>query len=183
MGLVINFRPAVPEDFPAIARITRDSYLAAGYFPSADHRYMLEIQDVAQRAESAQVWVGEAELDAGHHIVAAVTLARHGEPYADIALLDELEMRILVVDPARQRGGIGQAMVRAIIDWAGTLDGVQAISLTTGDAWASAHALYRSMGFVRQEHRDWLVPETEPGVEIWLRVYRFELGGLSVTGR
>ena len=43
----IIVRPAVPADYEAIARITRDSYLAAGYFDSADHPYMKQIQDVA----------------------------------------------------------------------------------------------------------------------------------------
>ena len=45
-----------------------------------------------------------------------MTLAVEGEPYADIALDDELEFRMLVVDPAVQRSGAGQAMVQAIID-------------------------------------------------------------------
>lgn len=172
---MITFRPAIADDYDTVARITRDSYLEAGYFPSAEHRYMREINDVALRAEAAEIWVGEAGSGRDRHVVAAVTLARHGEPYADIALPDELEMRILVVDPALQRGGFGRAMVQSIIEYAKTLPGVAAVSLTTGDAWVSAHALYQSMDFARQTQRDWLVSGTDPGVEIWLRVYRLEL--------
>lgn len=189
---MINFRPALPEDYAEIARITRDSYLGAGYFESAEHPYLARIQDVARRAESAQIWVAEQSLtsananaDAGTGagpVVGAVTLVRHGEVFADIAFADELEIRILVVDPARQRGGIGRAMVQAIIAHARTLEGVRAVSLTTGDQWASAHALYRSMGFARQAHRDWLVPSAGPGVEIWLRVYRLELDASGASG-
>lgn len=177
----LTFRPATADDFADVARITRDSYLAAGHFESAAHPYLQSLSDVAKRAEAAQIWVAEQLLEdsatgePGRRIVGAVTLARHGEEYADIAQSGELEMRILVVDPALQRGGIGKAMVRAIIDHAKSLDAVTALCLTTGDHWVSAHALYRTMGFGRVPQRDWTVPNTDPGVEIWLRVYRLEL--------
>lgn len=164
---MIEFRPATVAEYPEIARITRESYLNAGYFDSAEHPYMQQIQKVAERAEAAQIWVALRE----RVVVGAVTLARHGEAFADIALPDELEMRMLVVDPAVQRGGVGKAMVTGVIELARTLDGVNAVSLTTGDDWVSAHALYRSMGFDRAPQRDWPVPQTE----IWLRVYRLEL--------
>ncbi len=177
----LTFRLATPADFADVARITTDSYLAAGYFDSAEHPYLRLLADVAKRAEVAQIWVAEqvfedsAAAEPARRIVGAVTLARAGDEYADIALPGELEMRVLVVDPALQRGGIGKAMVRAIIEHGRTLDGVTAVSLTTGDHWVSAHALYRSMGFERAPQRDWTVPNTDPGVEIWLRVYRLEL--------
>jgi N-acetylglutamate synthase-like GNAT family acetyltransferase len=163
----IHIRPAVPADYDAVARITRDAYLAAGYFASADHPYMLQIQDVAARAAQATVWVAER---AGH-IVGSVTLAVAGEPYADIALADELEFRMLVVDPNVQRSGAGKAMVEAIIGHAKSLDGVKAVALTTGRDWESAHGLYRKIGFQRVPERDWFVPDTD----IKLLVYRLEV--------
>ena len=141
----IIVRPAVPADYEAIARITRDSYLAAGYFDSADHPYMKQIQDVARRAAQATIWVAERD----GQVVGSVTLAVAGEPYADIALDDELEFRMLVVDPAVQRSGAGQAMVEAIIAHARSLDGIRAVALTTGGTWESAHGLYRKTGFRR----------------------------------
>ena len=124
----ILIRPAVPADYDAIARITRDAYLAAGYFESADHPYMQQIQDVAQRAANATIWVAERE----GRIVGSVTLAVAGEPYADIARSDELEFRMLVVDPSVQRSGAGKAMVHAILDHARSLPGIDAVALTTG---------------------------------------------------
>ena len=57
----ITIRPAVEADFDAIARITRDSYLAAGYFDSADHPYMQQVQEVAERAAKATIWVAERD--------------------------------------------------------------------------------------------------------------------------
>jgi ribosomal protein S18 acetylase RimI-like enzyme len=160
----ILIRPAVPADYDAIARITRDAYLAAGYFESADHPYMRQIQDVARRAAHATVWVAERE----GRVVGSVTLAVAGEPYADIAQSDELEFRMLVVDPAVQRSGAGKAMVRAIIEHAKSLPGTTGVALTTGMTWESAHGLYRKTGFQRVPERDWLVPDTD----IKLLVYR-----------
>ena len=167
MQPLIIVRPAVPADYEAIARITRDSYLAAGYFDSADHPYMKQIQDVARRAAQATIWV--AERDA--RIVGSVTLAVAGEPYADIALDDELEFRMLVVDPAVQRSGAGQALVEAIIAHARSLDGIRAVALTTGGTWESAHGLYRKTGFRRVPERDWFVPDTD----IKLLVFRLDV--------
>ena len=163
----ITVRPAVPADYAAIARITRDAYLAAGYFEDAEHPYMKQIQDVGTRAGRATVWVAER---AGR-IVGSVTLALAGEPYADIALQDELEFRMLVVDPAVQRSGAGKAMVEAIIAHARSLDGISAVALTTGGDWESAHGLYRKTGFHRVPDRDWYVP----GTDIKLLVFRLEV--------
>ncbi|AUZ34098.1 GNAT family N-acetyltransferase [Arthrobacter sp. PGP41] len=163
----ITVRPAVATDYDAVARITRDSYLAAGYFEDADHPYMRTIQDVALRAANATIWVAERD----GKVVGSVTLARAGEPYADIALDDELEFRMLVVDPAVQRTGAGKAMVEAILEYARQLDGIRAVALTTGQTWESAHGLYRKTGFTRVPERDWLVP----GTDIKLLVYRLDL--------
>lgn len=163
----ITVRPAVATDYDAVARITRDSYLAAGYFEDADHPYMRQVQDVALRAANATIWVAERD----GRVVGSVTLARAGEPYADIALDDELEFRMLVVDPAVQRTGAGKAMVNAILDYARQLDGIRAVALTTGQTWESAHGLYRKTGFSRVPERDWLVP----GTDIKLLVYRLDL--------
>jgi len=163
----ITVRPAVAKDYDAVARITRDSYLAAGYFEDADHPYMLQVQDVALRAANATIWVAERD----GRVVGSVTLARAGEPYADIALDDELEFRMLVVDPAVQRTGAGKAMVDAILAYARQLDGIRAVALTTGQTWESAHGLYRKTGFSRVPERDWLVP----GTDIKLLVYRLDL--------
>ena len=163
----IIVRPAVPADYEAIARITRDSYLAAGYFDSADHPYMKQIQDVTRRAAHATIWVAERD----GRIVGSVTLAVAGEPYADIALDDELEFRMLVVDPAVQRSGAGRAMVEAIIAHARALGGIRGVALTTGGTWESAHGLYRKIGFRRVPERDWFVP----GTDIKLLVFRLDV--------
>ncbi|MCA4133680.1 GNAT family N-acetyltransferase [Arthrobacter sp. M4] len=163
----IVIRPAHPDDYQDIARITRDSYLEAGHFDDPGHPYMLAIQNVADRAEKALVWVAER---AGQ-IIGSVTLALAGEPFADIALDGELEFRMLVVDPAVQRSGAGRALVEAVVGHARTLSDVHAVVLTTGSGWTGARALYERMGFHRAPERDWFVP----GTDIKLLVYRLGL--------
>lgn len=163
----ILIRPAVPADYSEIARITVDSYLAAGYFEDSSHPYMQRIQQVADRAAVAVIWVAERQ----GAIVGSVTLAVAGEPYADIARPGELEFRMLVVDPAVQRSGAGRAMVQAIIDHARGMQGIDSVALTTGVTWESAHGLYRAFNFERTPERDWVVPDTD----VKLLVYRMVL--------
>ena len=161
----LTIRPAVEADFAAIARITGDSYLSAGYFDDAAHPYMVKIMDVAERAREATIWVAERQGT----VIGSVTLALAGEPYADIALQDELEFRMLVVDPAVQRSGAGKAMVEAIVAHARTLPGITGVALTTGSEWESAHGLYRRTGFHRVPERDWFVPGTDTKLLVYRR--------------
>lgn len=163
----VNIRPAAGDDYEAVGSITVAAYLAAGHFDSAEHPYLLQIRDAAHRAEQAPIWVAERD----GKVIGSVTLARAGDRYADIAYDDELEFRMLVVDPAVQRSGAGSALVNSIIIHARSLPEINAVSLTTGKHWESAHALYRSMGFTRVPERDWTVP----GTAIELVVYRYPL--------
>ncbi|WP_396020385.1 GNAT family N-acetyltransferase [Arthrobacter sp. ISL-72] len=120
----------MPPDFPEVRRITRDAYL---------------------RAEHAHVWVAEAAWK----VVAAVTLAFAVQPYSEIAAEDELEFRMLAVDPAHQGGGVGRAVVGKVVDHARQLPGIEAISITSATFMERAHGLYRSLGFRRAPERDW----------------------------
>ena len=170
----IALRRAAPSDFPDVRRITRDAYLRAGHF-TADHPYMSVLDDVEHRAEHAQVWVAEA---AGQ-VVAAVTLTFAGRPYSEIAADGELEFRMLAVDPARQGGGVGRAVVREVVEHARKLPGIGAISITSAMFMERAHRLYESLGFRRAPERDWYVP----GEDVLLWVFRLELCGPIVHSR
>lgn len=162
----ITVRQATEADFDDIRRITRDAYLSAGYL-EADDPYVKELENVEDRAANALVWV--AELDGRVAASTAITFA--GQPYTDIAVEGELEFRMLAVDPALQRGGVGRALVSAVVEYARSLDGVHAVSLTSMTPMTRAHALYRSMGFERVPERDWIVPNTD----ILLWVFRLPL--------
>ena len=165
MSIII--RPITEADYEVVARITADAYLHAGYFESAGHPYMQKIMRVADRAAMAHIIVAERE----GVVIGSATLAVYGDAWADIAQPDELEFRLLVVDPSVQRSGAGRAMVAWILDRARGAAGIRAVSLTTGDSWHTAQALYQHLGFVRAPERDWPIPENGQ----MLRVYRMEL--------
>jgi ribosomal protein S18 acetylase RimI-like enzyme len=78
---------------------------------------------------------------------------------------------MLAVDPRHQGGGVGRAVVRAIVAHARQLPGIGAISITSATFMERAHALYRSLGFRRAPERDWYVP----GEDVLLWVFRLEL--------
>lgn len=166
MNLV--FRQASPADYSEVRRITRQAYLQAGHF-TADHPYMSVLDNVEHRAEHAEVWVAEAS----GVVVAAVTLTFAGQPYSEIVVENELEFRMLAVDPAVQGGGIGRAVVRQVIEHARTLPGIRAISITSATFMERAHGLYESLGFQRVPARDWYVP----GEDVLLWVFALELAG------
>lgn len=160
-------RPITEDDYDAVARITADAYLGAGYFDSAEYPYMKQIMRVGERAAAAPMIVAERD----GVVIGSATLAVYGDVWADIALEDELEFRLLVVDPAVQRSGAGRKMVEWILEHARGLEGIRAVSLTTGDDWHTAHALYQKLGFTRVPARDWPIPENGK----MLRVYRMAL--------
>lgn len=164
MNLV--FRPARPADYSEVRRITREAYLQAGHF-TADHPYMSVLGNVEHRAEHAEVWVAEAS----GAVVAAVTQTFAGQPYSEIAVEDELEFRMLAVDPAVQGGGIGRAVVRQVIEHAQSRPAIRAVSITSATFMDRAHALYESLGFQRVPDRDWYVP----GEDVLLWVFRLEM--------
>lgn len=163
----ITIRPIQPGDYDAVRRITRGAYLEAGYFADEAHPYMAVLADIEHRAEHAEVWVAERD----GVVVGSVALTFAGQRYTDIAIEGELEFRMLAVDPAVQRGGVGRAMVERIIEHARTLPGIEAVSLTSGSDMVRAHRLYESMGFVRVPSRDWEVPNED----ILLWVFRLPL--------
>jgi ribosomal protein S18 acetylase RimI-like enzyme len=166
------FRPARSADYSEVRRITREAYPRAGHF-TADHPYMSVLDNVEHRADHAEVWVAEAS----GAVVAAVTLTSAGQPYSEIAIENELEFRMLAVDPAVQGGGIGRKVVRQVIEHAQSLPAISAISITSATFMERAHALYQSLGFQRVSARDWYVP----GEDVLLWVFRLELSMIELV--
>lgn len=158
---------ATPQDYQRVGELTTSSYFAAGHFDSPDHEYLKFVQKVAERAEQTEIYVARRDAQ----ILGSMTLIQVGSDYADIARPGELEIRMLSVDPSAQRSGVGRAMVQASIDRARSLPNISAVSLTTGQSWNTARALYESMGFVHDSQRDWTVP----GTDIKLVVYSKEI--------
>jgi [ribosomal protein S18]-alanine N-acetyltransferase len=100
-----------------------------------------------------------AELQAGHHYLAARASGEHGDRgllvgYAGLALMParsvsqqaEAEVHTIGVDPAHQGRGIGRALLEGLL---GAADGIGAVTyLEVRTDNASALALYRATGFV-----------------------------------
>lgn len=158
----LAIREATPADYPEIARIAADAYLAAGYFDDPEHPYLRQVADVAYRAARGTVLVAER---AGT-IIASVTVMAHGDGFEQVAAAGEFEFRLLVVDPAVQRSGAGTALVHEV-EAGARRAGASAVVLTTGQGWAGPNALYPRLGYERAPERDWPIPDTD----IWLPVY------------
>lgn len=174
--MTLTIRRVLHGDYDDVRRITRDAYINAGYFDDPDHPYVQVLADVEHRAEHAEVWVAEED----GAVVGSFAITFEGQRYTDIALAGELEFRMLAVDPTVQRGGIGRRMVEWIIDYACGLEGIEAVSLTSGSDMVRAHRLYESLGFERVPSRDWWVPDED----ILLWVFRLPLQAHStVPGR
>jgi ribosomal protein S18 acetylase RimI-like enzyme len=171
--VTVVLRRAVPADYSEVRRITREAYLCAGHF-TADHPYMSVVDNVEDRAEHAEVWVAEAS----GAVVAAVTLTFADQPYSEIAIENELEFRMLAVDPAVQGSGVGRAVVRQVIEHAQSLPAVSGISITSATFMERAHGLYESLGFRRVPDRDWYVP----GEDVLLWVFTLELQPAGALG-
>ncbi|MFB9074771.1 GNAT family N-acetyltransferase [Citricoccus parietis] len=164
----VTVRDAQAEDHAAIAHLTVTSYIDGGHIDPEDE-YIANLQDVATRARQARVLVGEVEATAlagpatpsaaGTVVAGSVVLTLPGMPMSETAREGEFEFRMLAVDPRVQRRGVARALVRAAIDRAEQLEGIDAIVLTTMVTMTGAHRLYESEGFVRVPERDWRLPD------------------------
>jgi ribosomal protein S18 acetylase RimI-like enzyme len=159
----VRVEPAVPADFPRIAELTAGVYRDEGY---ADERYLVQLRDVAARAERAELLVARTDLDA---VVGSVALVLDGEFGEVLDGDDEAGFRMLVVAPGIRGGGVGELLVRTCLDRARAA-GKRRVVISTDPRMTSAHRLYERLGFRRLPERDWSPME---GVE--LLVYAVDL--------
>ncbi|MGW5783929.1 GNAT family N-acetyltransferase [Streptomyces sp. NPDC003757] len=145
-------RPAADDEYDTLGEITAQAYLRDGLLDfGEDDAYLDELRNVGKRAAAAQVLVAAAD----GQVLGGVTFVPSGGPMADIARPGEAEIRMLAVSrPARGRGA-GEALVRACVDRARSVEGCTGVVLSTQRAMRSAHRLYERLGFVRTPDRDW----------------------------
>lgn len=160
----VQIRRASPDDHAAAARVAVHAYLD-GSDLRHDDPYLDVLRDCAARDRDGELWVA---LD-GHRVVGTLTWCPPGSPLQEVAGPGEGEFRVLAVDPAAQGTGVGRLLARAAIDRA-RADGLPALALSSSDWMTTAHALYRSLGFVRTPERDW-----SPREDVHLLTYRLEL--------
>ncbi|MGK8523560.1 GNAT family N-acetyltransferase [Nocardia asteroides] len=149
-------RPARPEEYEAVGELTVEVYVGEGYV-RPDSPYVRELADTARRAASALVLVA-VHAD---RVVGSLTVARPGTPYAETALPDELEFRMLAVAKSARGLGAGTALVRRVIGMA-RAEGFAAVALTTMPAMAHARRIYDRFGFLPVPSRDWRTTLGDP---------------------
>ena len=155
----MRVRPAGPEDFEAIARVSVAAYEADGQL-KGEHGYERVLADVASRADAGEVLVAVDEADT---VLGAVTFVLPGTAYAELSGAGEAEFRMLAVDPAGQGKGVGAALVRGCLARATEL-GCHAVVICVRKGHAeAAHRLYARLGFVRTPDLDW---SPMPGVDL-----------------
>ncbi|MQY23281.1 GNAT family N-acetyltransferase [Nocardia macrotermitis] len=142
--------------FADIGALTVGVYVGEGHV-HPDSPYVAELLDTDTRARAARVLVAAR---AGE-VLGSVTIARPGTPFADIARPGELEFRMLAVEPRARGGGIGAALVRAVIDTAREEE-FDAVVLTTMPGMADARRMYDRIGFAHVPERDWATPTGLP---------------------
>lgn len=160
----VTIRPAIAADDDEIARITVDAYVAGGHLSGPDHRYAAELRRTTERREQAELLV--AEIDG--RVAGTITLVRGGTVWAEFTDVDDVEIRMLAVDPAHGGQGIGAALVDAVLARAAAVQ-ANGVALVTMDSMHIARGIYQRRGFRRQPERDLAVPG------VLLHAYRLDL--------
>ena len=155
----ITVRAAEPADYVPVARLTVAAYRDDGQLPPG-HAYERSLADVAGRAAAGELLVAHDESTG--ELVGSVLFVLPGSRYAELAGPGEAEFRMLAVDPAAQRRGAGEALVRACLARAAQLRS-RTVVIYTRDLALPAQRLYARLGFRRTPERDW---SPMPGVRL-----------------
>jgi GNAT superfamily N-acetyltransferase len=144
-------RRATRADVNRVAAITVRAYVEHGFI-DADDDYVEQLRDAAGRLSKAELWVAEIK----GVLVGAVAFCPPGSTYRELAAEGEGEFRMLAVDPASRGQGVARALVQRCLDRCSEL-GLADLVLCSMQEMSPAHALYTSMGFVRDPALDWKV--------------------------
>lgn len=147
----LTVRLATAADVSEVAAITVQAYLEEGYV-SAEDAYIEQLRDAASRLVEAELWVAEL---AGA-VAGAVAFCPPGSAYRELAVEGEGEFRMLAVSPASRGQGVARALVQRCLDRCVELD-LTDLVLCSMPEMTPAHALYTSLGFVRDPALDWVV--------------------------
>jgi ribosomal protein S18 acetylase RimI-like enzyme len=160
-------RPATKADLPVVGSLTVEAYRVDGYVDAHDD-YTTTLADAESRFRDAEVLV--AADDSGT-VLGSVTVVLPGTPYAEISQPGELEFRMLAVSSAARGRGVGEALVRTVIDRARAA-GIGQVVLSSSEKMLAAHRLYQRLGFTRLPERDWM---PLPGINLMAYTYGLPL--------
>lgn len=140
----VEIRPARTGEYAEAGRVTAAAYDEYAP-PGGAWSYREQLADVADRARTATVLVAVSD----HRIVGTATLelgTRIPSSTQPPPAPDEAHLRMLAVDAAVRRQGIGRRLVEACIELA-KRHGKARLTLDTTDAMVAAISMYESMGF------------------------------------
>jgi len=167
----VVIREALVDEWPAVGDLTHAAY--AALFGRDDLGwYGEELRDVAGRAGRSRIVVAE---QAGALVGAVSYLDDYGADPAmvDLAVAGTPGFRVLAVPPEARGLGVGRLLTEWCIDRARAAGAVSLVIHTT-DYMDVAQAMYRRMGFERDEQLDFHI-ERPP---VHVKGYRLAL----VTG-
>ncbi|MGR0221874.1 N-acetyltransferase family protein [Agromyces sp. ZXT2-6] len=165
----VRIRLMQDADAPLVGRLVRQAY-AVDYELGED--YLAEIEAVADRARVHQVWVS---VDAATgELLGTVTTPRPGRRMSAVARhADELDFRFLGVAAAARGRGVGEALVRHVMELAASR-GIRRVVLNTGPQMAAAQRLYERLGFERLADREFTFERTD-GTAIRIMAYGMDV--------
>ena len=141
-------RLAEPRDLEQVGEVTVAAF--APHTRGPGDPYVERLRDAATRAAEAELWAAVE----GDEVVGTVTTCPPGSPWRELATDGEGEFRMLAVSPAAQGRGVGDALLRHVLDHYRGL-GAHAVVLSTLESQTAAHRLYARHGFSRLPDRDW----------------------------
>jgi ribosomal protein S18 acetylase RimI-like enzyme len=151
--VTVEVRPIRDGEHAALGDLTVAAYAALEGGEVLDTGYEAELRDVAGRLAA-----GDAVLVAvedGRLLGGITYVAGPSSPSAEFEGDGEVGVRMLAVDPAGQRRGVGTALAAACVDLA-RARGARRIVLHSTPWMAGAHRLYERLGFRRAPERDFL---------------------------
>lgn len=163
----MEVRPVAPDEHDALAELTVAAYAGIDGMIFADG-YEEELRDVASRVRTDVVLVA---VEDGRLVGGTTYVPDRHSPSAEFDGDDEAGMRMLAVDPAARRRGIGSALTTACVERA-RADGRRRLVLHTAPWMPDAHRLYQRLGFVRTPELDRL-----PHPDVPLLAYVMTLTG------
>lgn len=159
-------RDAHQDELAEVGELRLAAYRTGGFL-SPDSAYAPRLRELG--ADGSGLVLVAVDGEAGR-LLGTVMLQCWPNAGQVVAGPDEAEIRALAVRPAAQRGGVGRALLAAVMDRAGR-EGVRHLVLMTQPDMKTAHRLYEEAGFIRLPDRDW---SPEPG--IMLLAYGMHLG-------
>ena len=153
----MEIRRVQPDEYSSLGEITVRAYREL-FGSESLGSYEHELLDVGRRNTDSEVYVALSEEGS---VVGGVTyVPGPGRNMSEFSHPDAAGIRMLAVDPQRQRAGAGRALTTWCVELARSR-GRTRVVLHSTPLMTVAHDIYRTIGFVRSPELDEWVEENE----------------------